>query len=73
MEMMEDGNGNPVEPSRYMDRGAPKHCFLPSCRRLFEAACVHGEDGHYYCSQQCTDTARAPGAAGVKGLSRRFA
>jgi hypothetical protein len=41
--------------SRYTAAGSPTHCFLPKCRKPFEQACHHGEDGHYYCSQVCAD------------------
>jgi hypothetical protein len=48
----------PQKQSRFVIAGSPRHCFLPSCRKLFEHACHRGEDGHYYCSQRCADEAR---------------
>ena len=41
--------------SAYLDAGSPLACFLPSCRKPFEATCVRGKDGHFYCSHECAD------------------
>jgi hypothetical protein len=59
--------------SAYLHAGAPTHCFLPSCRKRFDNTCCHGRDGHYYCSQDCTDVARELGLAQVQELRRRSA
>jgi hypothetical protein len=59
--------------SLYLNAGAPKQCFLPTCRKPFSEACVHGEDGHYYCSFVCADEARKVDLSGVEELSRRRA
>ena len=39
--------------SLYLAAGSPTRCFLPSCRKPFRDTCVHGEDGHFYCSHEC--------------------
>jgi len=44
--------------SAYVSAGSPKACFLPTCRTEFEGACVHGADGHFYCSFACAEEAR---------------
>ena len=41
--------------SAYLEAGSPLCCFLPSCRKPFEATCVHANDGHFYCSHVCAD------------------
>jgi len=64
---------NTQRTSRYLDAGAPKHCFMPSCRTTFRDTCVRGEDGHYYCSQMCADQARELGLAQVLELRHRRA
>jgi hypothetical protein len=66
-------NESPLKPSRYLSAGAPTHCFLPSCRQPFNSRCVHGQDGHYYCSEPCCDEARSLGLSQVKELTRRRA
>ena len=56
--------------SCYVDAGAPTHCFLPGCRKRFDARCVHGRDGHYYCSEACCEEARPLDLSHVKELPR---
>jgi hypothetical protein len=41
--------------SFYLQAGSPICCFLPSCRKPFLGTCVHGDDGHFYCSQPCAE------------------
>ena len=57
--------------SKYVLAGAPTRCFMPGCGAAFVTTCVHGEDGHYYCTQECTDAARTMGLAQVQELRRR--
>jgi hypothetical protein len=45
----------PAMTSRYLQAGSPICCFLPSCRKPFLGTCVHGDDGHFYCSQGCAE------------------
>jgi hypothetical protein len=70
---MEVKTENQIKPSRYVQAGAPGECFLPSCRNEFATTCVHGQDGHYYCSQECTNQARKLGLARVHELRRKRA
>jgi hypothetical protein len=46
-----------LKASRYLTAGSPLRCFLPSCQIPFDGRCVHGSDGHFYCSQVCADNA----------------
>jgi hypothetical protein len=64
---------NAIKPSRYLSAGAPTSCFLPKCRQMFAGRCVHGQDGHYYCSEACCDEARTLGLSQVKELARKRA
>ena len=41
--------------SRYLQAGAPLRCFLPSCQKPFLGACIHANDGRFYCSNECAD------------------
>jgi hypothetical protein len=41
--------------SRYLESGSPLCCFLPSCRKPFQGTCIHGNDGHFYCSHDCAE------------------
>jgi hypothetical protein len=66
-------NENPQKGSAYLNAGAPKQCFLPSCRKAFEATCLHSHDGHYYCSQECADQARKVDLSRVEDIARRRA
>lgn len=45
-----------LKASRYLIAGSPLRCFLPSCQGPFNGRCVHGSDGHFYCSQVCADS-----------------
>jgi hypothetical protein len=45
--------------------------FLPSCRKPFGDACLHAQDGRYYCSQDCADQARKVELSRVEDLARR--
>jgi|tagenome__1003787_1003787.scaffolds.fasta_scaffold16305969_1 hypothetical protein len=47
----------PVAMSRWLGAGAPTKCFLPLCWKPFESKCIHGKDGHYYCSAECAKNA----------------
>ena len=70
---MEVASENKQRPSGYVLAGSPDHCFLPTCRKPFAATCVHGQDGHYYCSEECTAEAKKMGLAAVQELRRRRA
>jgi hypothetical protein len=41
--------------SRYLKAGSPICCFLPACRKPFSGTCIHGNDGHFYCSHECAE------------------
>jgi hypothetical protein len=41
--------------SKYVEAGSPNSCFLPTCNKAFWPECTRGSDGHYYCSQECTE------------------
>jgi hypothetical protein len=45
----------PGMTSFYLQAGSPICCFLPSCRKPFLGSCVHGDDGHFYCSHACAE------------------
>jgi len=60
-----------LQDSHYLNAGAPTHCFLPDCRAPFEISCVHGDDGHYYCSHWCASQARKMGLSHVVRLSQK--
>ena len=47
----------PPKVSEYVEAGSPTQCFIPSCRKWFEGAAIHGKDSHYYCSETCADLA----------------
>jgi hypothetical protein len=49
-------NKRPPKVSAYLAAGAPTKCFLPSCRKPFNSAAIRGQDGHYYCSENCAHT-----------------
>jgi hypothetical protein len=66
-------NENPQTGSAYLKAGAPKQCFLPSCRTAFGQTCFHSHDGHYYCSQERADQARMVDLSRVEDLARRRA
>ena len=68
--MIETDNPQP-HGSAYLRAGAPNQCFLPSCHKPFEQTCVHGHDGHYYCSQECASQANEMGLAQVLELRRQ--
>ena len=42
--------------SLYVKQGSPVRCFLPGCAKPFAGSCFHGEDGNYYCSEECALT-----------------
>jgi len=48
--------------SPYLQAGAPTRFSLPGCRKPFDGAAIHGEDGRYYCSTNCADTGRTSSA-----------
>jgi hypothetical protein len=64
MEVATDG----PKVSNYLAAGSPTRCFLPSCRKPLGARCVHGKDGHYYCSEACTAAARTADFSHVEEL-----
>ena len=43
------------QDSQYIAAGSPIRCILPSCQKPFDGSCTHGNDGHFYCSQECAD------------------
>lgn len=43
----------PARESRYRKAGSPTCCQNPHCKRLFERACIRGDDDRYYCSELC--------------------
>jgi hypothetical protein len=43
--------------SRYLRAGSPIRCFLPACQKPFLGTCIHANDGHFYCSHECADSA----------------
>ena len=45
----------PVKESLYLRAGAPTRCQNPRCEKLFDRACVRGDDDQYYCSELCAD------------------
>jgi|tagenome__1003787_1003787.scaffolds.fasta_scaffold20654830_3 hypothetical protein len=59
-------DGPKVSP--YLEAGAPTRCFLARCRRPFDGAAIHGEDGRYYCSTNCADTGRTVDLSQVEEL-----
>jgi hypothetical protein len=59
--------------SPYIQAGAPRHCFLLRCGAGFTEACVHGEDGGYYCSFVCADEARKVDLSDMQDLPRKRA
>ena len=67
MEMM----STPAKQSPYLMAGSPTRCFLPSCRKLFESTCFHGDDGHYYCSEVCASEGFEADLAVVEPIRKR--
>ena len=57
--------------SRYLESGSPLCCFLPSCRKPFQGTCIHGNDGHFYCSHECAEEGQKTGLANVERLKPR--
>ena len=51
MKVMTEGS----KTSRYVAAGSPQSCFLPSCHKPFEATCIRGKDGHFYCTPACAE------------------
>jgi hypothetical protein len=60
-----------LKASRYLTAGSPLRCFLPSCQIPFDGRCVHGSDGHFYCSQVCADNAEKIDLSHVELLRKR--
>jgi hypothetical protein len=60
-----------IKASRYLTAGSPRRCFLPSCQAPFDGKCVHGSDGHFYCSQICADAAGKIDLSHVELLRKR--
>ena len=46
---------SPVKESLYLKAGAPTRCQNPHCKKLFDRACVRGDDDQYYCSEFCAN------------------
>jgi hypothetical protein len=57
--------------SAYLAAGSPLSCFLPSCRKPFAGTCVHGNDGHFYCSHGCADQGEKIDLSRVELLKRK--
>ena len=57
--------------SKYLQAGSPICCFLPSCRKPFLGACIHANDGHFYCSHGCADEGQKAALANVEQLPTR--
>jgi len=57
--------------SGYTEAGSPVCCFLPSCRKPFDGVCVHGNDGHFYCSHACADEGEKLDLSHVQLLKRK--
>src|SRR5215203_1609574 len=49
------------DQAQYLAAGSPICCFLHSCRKPFLGTCVHGNDGHFYCSHECADEGEQAG------------
>ena len=62
-------NPNP-KVSAYLQAGSPLSCFLPSCRKPFIGTCVHGKDGHFYCSGPCADEGERMDFSHVQDIRR---
>jgi len=61
----------PTQVSQFVEAGSPDHCFLPTRHQPFKDMAVHGEDGHYYCSQECCDAARGIDLSRVEELKKK--
>ena len=57
--------------SAYLKAGSPVSCFLPSCRKPFDGSCVHGNDGHFYCSHACADIGEKIDLSRIEPLRKR--
>lgn len=57
--------------SGYTEAGSPVSCFLPSCRKPFDGVCVHGKDGHFYCSHDCAEEGETLDLSHVQSLKRK--
>ena len=57
--------------SRYPQAGSPLRCFLPSCPKPFLGACTRGNDGHFYCSGECTDQGQKMNLSRVEQMPQR--
>ena len=57
--------------SQYLAAGSPISCFLHSCRKPFLGTCVHGNDGHFYCSHECAEEGEQAGLAKVEQFKPR--
>ena len=56
--------------SRYLEAGSPLCCYLPNCKKPFLGTCVHGNDGHFYCSHACADFGEKIDLSKVEQLRR---
>ena len=57
----------PPKVSAYLTAGSPKTCFLPACHLPIIDMCVHGRDGHFYCSRICAETGASSNLSRVRG------
>ena len=63
-------NSDAPKHSRYIAAGLPQHCFLPSCRKLFQDRCRRSKDGRYYCSEVCAEIASKLDFSQVEAIKR---
>jgi hypothetical protein len=57
--------------SQYLAAGSPLRCFLPSCQKPFDGKCIHGNDGHSYCSHICAGSGDKIDLSHVELLRKR--
>ena len=57
--------------SRYLEAGSPISCFLNNCQKPFLGTCVHGNDGHFYCSHECAQEGEKADLGKVEQLRPR--
>jgi hypothetical protein len=59
------------QESQYIAAGSPTRCILPSCQKPFDGSCTRGNDGHFYCSQECADAGSKIDLSQVELLPKR--
>ena len=57
--------------SQYIGAGSPIRSFPPSCQKPLDASCTHGNDGRFYCSQECADAGSKIDLSQVELLPKR--